>query len=55
MKDRSKTFNAFVLKEEIFEIFLTNEMKIETNNLSELKVKRAALIKKFQDFVTIVE
>ena len=54
MKERSKTFNSFVSKEEIHQIFITNEMKIETNCLSELKIKRAALVKKFHDFVSTV-
>lgn len=54
IKDRSKTFNAFVKKGDIIQIFITNEMKIETESLSELKIKRAALSKKFQEFTTSV-
>lgn len=50
-KERTKTFTSFVKRGEVVQIFITNEMKIETESLSELKLKRAALSKKFKEFI----
>lgn len=51
MKERTNTFNNFVKRSDIVQIFITNEMKIETETLSELMIKRAALMQKFKEFI----
>lgn len=51
MKESTKTFTTFVRKADVQSLFITNEMKIETKSLSELKIKKAALSRKFREFM----